>query len=369
MLKFNRVHFLIALLSITGLCTLAVVTCFAQNEIKQLKKPNHSKIQVKADTMSTDATEGEAGTSTSDTSDQTALPQIPLLGQPYGKSRSVVTERHIDADGNVIQKRKVIENGVVVQDEEQKLEPDENGNIPMMDDDMGGMLLRSEQIEDFPFMMNGNPQQIIQQIGEQIRRQQERQKQQFEALRQGNFGRNFPSYAPLTTQPVSEYWIGASVQPVPEFLSEHLNLENGTGVLILTVCPDSPAQKAGLKKNDIITSIGEETIKDSFDIGKIVDRDKDKKQTLNIIRHGSPEKIELTPEKRPADSLWQIPEIEADNQDFDQSIRVVRPGMIIPSLENANSEDTENTTQKADSNTGAPDENKQEENTTPNPVE
>jgi serine protease Do len=53
----------------------------------------------------------------------------------------------------------------------------------------------------------------------------------------------------------SRPYLGIGGAAVPDLLSEHLNLEQGEGVVIRTLDPDGPAAAAGLVQNDIVTSI------------------------------------------------------------------------------------------------------------------
>jgi len=50
-------------------------------------------------------------------------------------------------------------------------------------------------------------------------------------------------------------WLGASIQPLDEGLSESFGYKGKRGVLIGSVLPDSPAEKAGLKDGDIVSEL------------------------------------------------------------------------------------------------------------------
>src|SRR5690606_38379968 len=50
-------------------------------------------------------------------------------------------------------------------------------------------------------------------------------------------------------------YLGVVLENVPEFLAEHLKLENGQGVIIGQILEGGPAATAGLEKNDIILKL------------------------------------------------------------------------------------------------------------------
>ncbi len=59
---------------------------------------------------------------------------------------------------------------------------------------------------------------------------------------------------------VIQAWIGITVQNIDEKLARYLKIPNIKGVMVTSVEPKSPAQKAGLQESDIILSIGNKKI-------------------------------------------------------------------------------------------------------------
>jgi Do/DeqQ family serine protease len=59
---------------------------------------------------------------------------------------------------------------------------------------------------------------------------------------------------------VIQAWIGIRVQNLDAGLSKYLDVPGKTGVMVKAVEPNSPAQKAGIRANDIILSIGNRRI-------------------------------------------------------------------------------------------------------------
>ncbi len=61
-------------------------------------------------------------------------------------------------------------------------------------------------------------------------------------------------------------WLGVSIQDITQELADYFELKKVTGVLISDVLPDSPAQKAGLRQEDIVIAINDIPVMDSTDL-------------------------------------------------------------------------------------------------------
>ncbi len=55
-------------------------------------------------------------------------------------------------------------------------------------------------------------------------------------------------------------WLGVAIQDLNKDLAKALGLENAKGVLIADVTPDSPAQKAGIERGDVVLKINGEQV-------------------------------------------------------------------------------------------------------------
>jgi len=64
---------------------------------------------------------------------------------------------------------------------------------------------------------------------------------------------------------VKQAWIGITVQDMDENLASYLEAAGKKGVIVKSVEPQSPAEKAGLKKSDIIFSIGNKKVNSVVD--------------------------------------------------------------------------------------------------------
>jgi serine protease Do len=95
-------------------------------------------------------------------------------------------------------------------------------------------------------------------------------------------------------------WIGLRVQEVNSALALNLDLKKAEGVIISDVEEESPAQKAGLKRKDVIFKVDDQRIKnlsDWEDLSYLARAD----QSLDIgfFRNGKEMHIELSPQTLP----------------------------------------------------------------------
>lgn len=122
-------------------------------------------------------------------------------------------------------------------------------------------------------------------------------------------------------------FIGVVTESLPEMVADHLNLKPGTGVIVRTVSPDSPAAKSGIKTNDIVLKINETDVNDPETLrAEIRSKKIGDKLKLKTIQKGKPANLEVTLAERPADAF-------ADIQDEQQLLEGV-PGAQNQLLQN-----------------------------------
>ncbi len=84
----------------------------------------------------------------------------------------------------------------------------------------------------------------------------------------------------------TEYFIGVSMDPVDEALRNQLGLAANQGVVITDVVASSPAEKAGVKKHDIVLEMGDKAIEGTEALAQQVQASKEKPTTLKLLRGG-----------------------------------------------------------------------------------
>jgi len=102
-------------------------------------------------------------------------------------------------------------------------------------------------------------------------------------------------------------FIGLQLQPVPELLVKHLGLTPGEGVLIANVAIDSPADKAGLERDDLVVGFQGQKVEGTDQFVAAVRAEKiGTEASLEIIHLGKRRTVELTLEPFER-SEWKYP--------------------------------------------------------------
>ena len=114
---------------------------------------------------------------------------------------------------------------------------------------------------------------------------------------------------------IARGWLGVVIQKITPEIAKSFNLKETEGALVSDVMEDGPAEKAGLKRGDVITSYNGKKIKDNEMLPRLVAATEiGKKVKVEIIRDGKPMGIEVVigelPEESPKNS--KKPEVEKD---------------------------------------------------------
>jgi S1-C subfamily serine protease len=101
---------------------------------------------------------------------------------------------------------------------------------------------------------------------------------------------------------VPRAYLGLGLQPVPlsEELRKKFSVSNKTGLIVLTVEPGSPAEKAGLMIGDILTSLADVRVEQADDLQAYLDSAAiGTSITLKFIRAGASQESDLAVGERP----------------------------------------------------------------------
>ena len=95
---------------------------------------------------------------------------------------------------------------------------------------------------------------------------------------------------------VTRAYLGIAMDEIPPLTRAQLDIPEGVGVAVSYVAKDSPAQKVGLKANDVITQLNDQLIINAQQLQTLIRTKKvDEEVTLIYYRKG---KKQTTKEKR-----------------------------------------------------------------------
>ncbi len=81
-------------------------------------------------------------------------------------------------------------------------------------------------------------------------------------------------------------WLGIQFTPVPEKVAGELKIESSRGVQISRILPGSPAEKSGLRKEDVITAVNGNVIGDQDEVRLIIAQHKvGDRIPVRVLRH------------------------------------------------------------------------------------
>ena len=106
----------------------------------------------------------------------------------------------------------------------------------------------------------------------------------------------------LKTGSVSRGFLGVGLYAVkiPRRIVEAHGLSTSAGLIVVTVEPDGPADKAGLLVGDMLVALNGIAVAETDDVQSVLDPELiGKTVTASIIRGGSPMQVEITVAQRP----------------------------------------------------------------------
>ena len=99
---------------------------------------------------------------------------------------------------------------------------------------------------------------------------------------------------------VTRGWLGVTIQDLGKDLADYYGVKKDQGVLVTKVVPGDPADKAGIKPNDIITEVGGTKVTSSHELtAKAASLPVDEKVDVTLLRDGKEKTVSLTVGRRP----------------------------------------------------------------------
>ena len=116
---------------------------------------------------------------------------------------------------------------------------------------------------------------------------------------------------------VTRGWLGVTIQSITPDLAKEFGLKNGKGAVVNDILKGSPAEKAGLKRGDVILEVDGKTVNDAESLRNIVaQREIGSHITIKIIREGKP--ISLTAKVSELPMEMQETSIEKPEKEMDE---------------------------------------------------
>ncbi len=95
-------------------------------------------------------------------------------------------------------------------------------------------------------------------------------------------------------------WLGVSVQELTPELAARFGLDRTAGVLVSDVVENSPAQKAGFERGDVIVEYDGKMVETPTQLRNAVAQTPIGKQvTIKLVRHNTPKRVEVTIAEQP----------------------------------------------------------------------
>lgn len=98
----------------------------------------------------------------------------------------------------------------------------------------------------------------------------------------------------LKTGRIVRGWLGVMIQDITPELAKSFGLQNTSGVLISDVLADSPAEKSGLKRGDIVLQFNGKNVQDANSLSRAVAATApESKIPMQIVRNGQQRNLDL----------------------------------------------------------------------------
>ena len=101
---------------------------------------------------------------------------------------------------------------------------------------------------------------------------------------------------------VTRGYLGVNIQTITPELAKALDIKDPKGALVADVFQDSPADKGGIRRGDVIIAFNGKEVKDNHDLPAIVAATPvDEKATVTVVRDGKERELDVTVGKLPTD--------------------------------------------------------------------
>jgi serine protease Do len=126
---------------------------------------------------------------------------------------------------------------------------------------------------------------------------------------------------------VTRGWMGVGIQDLTPELAEYYKVNGENGVLVTQIFEGDPADKAGIKTNDIITAVNGEPVTSSRELSRrIAALGVGQKAKITIMREGREKTVTVETAKRQEEEMLARKESESDDK-LGLSLQSLEPDM------------------------------------------
>lgn len=114
------------------------------------------------------------------------------------------------------------------------------------------------------------------------------------------------------------FWVGVKCTPASDALRDQLNIPKQRGLLVVEVVDGSPADKAKLRRHDVLLKLGDVELATIDDLGRAIEVSKGKEMSVQLIRRAKAVRTNVSPIRRPEkyseNSTENLAKIDADRR-------------------------------------------------------
>jgi S1-C subfamily serine protease len=119
--------------------------------------------------------------------------------------------------------------------------------------------------------------------------------------------------------------LGVQTAPLTQEMKTRLNVKADSGVVIVEVTPNSAAAKAGIKQDDVITSMNGTNIQGPPQLRELLQQNGiDKEATVQIVRGNEQLTLKITPTDAAMGIPWRSDRLPMDMEPMSDTVRKIR---------------------------------------------
>ena len=118
----------------------------------------------------------------------------------------------------------------------------------------------------------------------------------------------------ISTGEVTRGWLGVSIQPLDTELAKSFGLDRVTGALVTRVLPETPAERAGIKRGDVLLSFNGKPVRSVKELQLLVASSAlEEKVPVDVLREGTRLTLDvvIVAREKQAVSVAQAPEVDS----------------------------------------------------------